>query len=184
LRIANKAEFFQLWKAGVLGNRTNLWTRPEDALRGVLASGAKRIGFRQIGSAGGGAWEDCAPSAVFEVFDRWTAAGRKFLMDDGCPDHLKTFQGEICRTYRGLEGFFDTTARYPMRRATAEGDMRPYSGAMVNALLERFMDPSSRDDLRDLLDLYPDATVEFTCFSVDVGVYPNRNTIFWETRNY
>jgi len=184
MKIHNKAEFFRLWKAGVLGNRTNLWERPEDAYQGVLASGAKRIGFRQIGKAGNGAWQDCSPADVFKVYKEWTAAGRKFLMDDGCPDHFKTFQGEICRTYRGLEGFFDTTAIYPMRRATAEGHMRPYSGALVSALLDRFMDASSRDDLRDLLDLYPDATVEFTCFSVDVGVFPNRQTIFWEVRNY
>jgi hypothetical protein len=52
------------------------------------------------------------------------------------------------------------------------------------ALLDRFMDPNSRADLDALLDLYPDAAVEFSCFSVNVGIFPARNTIFWETRNY
>lgn len=46
------------------------------------------------------------------------------------------------------------------------------------------MDPSSQQDLDDLLDLYPDATIEFTCYDIDLGVIPNRNTIFWEVRNY
>jgi len=50
--------------------------------------------------------------------------------------------------------------------------------------LDRFMDPSSRDDLEQLFDLYPDATVEFTCYQMDLGTIPRRNTIFWEVRNY
>ena len=53
MQIRSKAEFFRLWEAGVLGNRTNLWRDPQDA----YDSGAPEIGFREIGRAGGGAWE-------------------------------------------------------------------------------------------------------------------------------
>jgi hypothetical protein len=105
-------------------------------------------------------------------------------MDDGCPDSERVMQGEICRTFRGLEGYIDVGATLPMRQAAAAGHMKNYSGSTVRYLLDRYMDPSSIDDLYALLDLFPDATVEFTTFRVDVGVFPNRNTLFWETRNY
>ncbi|MCG3776219.1 MAG: hypothetical protein JW395_3071 [Nitrospira sp.] len=178
--IRNKAEFFRLWEAGVLGNRTNLWHDPQEA----YDSGAPQIGFRQIGSAGGGAWERVDRKDVFECAGRWQKAGRIFIMDDGCPDEKRTLQGEVCRTERGMEGFLDVRSILPMRQAIAQGHMRHTTYAVTRALLVKFMDPSSRDDLDALLDLYPDASIEFTCFSVNVGVFPGRNTLFWETRNY
>ena len=180
MKISSKAEFFHLWKAGVLGNRTNLWDDPQRA----FDSGAPEIGFRELGKSGGGAWTKVSRNHVFDTAREWTNLGRRFILDDGCPDELRILQGEICRSCRGLEGFLDTTAKLPMRKAMAAGHMRHCSGATVLALLDKFMDPSSQDDIRDLLDLYPDATIEFSCFSVDVGVFPGRNTLFWEVRNY
>lgn len=178
--IRNKAEFFRLWEAGVLGNRTNLWRDPQEA----YDSGVVQIGFRQIGATGGGAWERVDREQVFECANRWRRAGRNFIMDDGCPDDKRTLQGEVCRTYKGLEGFLDVKGLLSMRQAIAAGHMRHCSPTLVRALLNKFMDPSSHDDLDALLDLFPDAAIEFTCFSVNVGVFPGRNTLFWETRNY
>lgn len=180
MKITSKAQFFRLWKAGVLGNRTNLWERPEDA----VASRAPLIGFREIGKSGGGSWTRVSRDQVYETAQQWRRLGRKFICDDGAPDESRVLQGEICRTIRGLEGFLDVGGRLPMRQAIAAGHMRPCTGATILALLDKFMDPSSRDDLFDLLDLYPDATIEFSCFTVDVGVFPNRATMFWEVRNY
>ena len=180
-RIRNKAEFYRLWEAGVLGNRTNIWHDPARAHRECKNL---EIGFRQIGKAGGGKWEKVPRDEVFNCAARWSAEGRKFIMDDGAPDWCRTLQGEVCRTYRGLEGYLDTVGKLPMRPAMAAGHMRMCSGATIRALLDRFMDPSSQEDLAALLDLFPDATVEFSCFGIDVGVFLGRNTIFWETRDY
>lgn len=178
--IPNKREFFRLWEAGVLGNRTNLWRDPNDA----FDSQAPEIGFREIGKSGGGAWEKVPRHLVFQTAKYWRLRGRNFIMDDGCPDEHRGLQGEVCRTYRGLEGYLDVDGGLPMRQAAAAGKFKSYSPTETLALLDRFMDPSSKDDLFMLLDLYPDATVEFSTFRVDVGVFPNRNTLFWETRNY
>ena len=184
MKILSKTEFFDLWEKGVLGNRTRLWRDSRAAAQDGYDLNILRFGFRELGKGGGGAWETCTRAQLLFVADRWTAAGRRFIIDDGCPDDKRTLQGEICRTWKGLEGFLDVTAQLPMRKAMAAGHMRHCSYATVNALLEKFMDPSSRDDLEILLDLYPESTVEFSSFSVDVGVLPNRNTIMWETRNY
>jgi hypothetical protein len=179
MTINSKRQFFAMWEQGLLGNRPNLWRDPEPA----WAARSAFYGFREH-SAGGGSWEKVPTERFWETYNRWKAAGRVFTMDDACPDGKQLLQGEICRTWRGLEGWLDTSSKLHMRPAAAAGFMRPCLGATVLALTQKFMDPSSQDDLWMLLDLYPDATVEFTTFSVNVGVYPHRNTIFWETRNY
>ena len=179
MEIRNKREFFTLWKLGVLGNRTNLWDNIDDA----LDSSAKEIGFRELGKSGGGAWEKAPRSLAREVSERWTKLGRKFIMDDGAPDDRRTLCGEVCRTHRGLEGILGIV-QMPMREAIKRGLLKPVRGLEVNVLLDRYMDPSSRDDLDSLLELFPDAVVEFSCFTVNVGAFPRRNTIFWEVRNY
>ena len=177
MQVTSKVQFFHMWEQGLLGNRTRLWRDPQEA----FDSGTPNIGFREL-RAGGGRWEKTERSRFWETVARWR--GLNFIMDDGAPDYCRTLQGEVCRTFRGLEGYLDTIGGLPMRLAMAAGHMRHCSYATVNALLEKFMDPSSRDDLDALLELFPDATVEFSCFSINVGVFPGRNTLFWEVRDY
>ena len=191
MRVANKREFFLLWEAGVLGNSTRLWRDPWEAYYWGLAQLRQtgkfvEIGFREIrkpGSVGAGAWEKVPFDLVPWTAARWKELGRDFIMDDGAPDDKRTLQGEVCRTFRGIEGYL-TTAKMPMRQAFAEGHAKAHGYLATRLMLDRYMDPSSRDDLDALLEQYPDAAVEFTCFSVNVGVLPHRNTLFWETRDY
>lgn len=181
MRIDSKAEFFELWKAGVLGNRTRLWTNPTEA----YFSSAQMVGFRELGKAGGGAWEKVPRAEVPNTARRWKTLGRKFIMDDTAPSSLAMLQGEVCRTFRGLESFLAVGPNIPpMRQSMKLGLHSSYGYVETKVLLDRYMDPSSRDDLDMLLELYPEATVEFTAFSVDVGIFPGRNTLVWETRNY
>lgn len=184
MEIRSKTEFFRLWELGVLGNRTRLWRDPTIAFWEATLLKVERIGFREIGAAGGGAWEATPITTFWEVAERWEKSGRKFIMDDGCPDEFRTLQGEICRTVRGVESFLEVGGRLPMRKAMAVGLFRSYGYAATLVLLRDFMDGTSQDDLFALLDLYPDATIEFSCFSRNVGVFPNRNTLIWEVRCY
>lgn len=179
--IASKREFYRLWRAGVLGNRTGVWDNVEDA----LASGAREIGFREVGKAGGGAWAKVPREDARRTARVWLNLGRSFVCDDAVPNSRSTLQGEVCRTIRGLEGYLAVGYPIPpMRVAFAQGLNKHYGYLETKMLLDRFMDPCSRNDLDDLLELYPDATIEFTCFNVNVGNIPGRNTIMWETRNY
>ena len=194
MKIGSKAEFFKLWEAGLLGNRTRLWRDPQQAYKWAvhevatkdLPFGHPLIGFREIRpyGAGAGKWERVSWLYLLDTCQLWDNEDRKYLLDDGCPDDKKTIQGEICRTIRGWEGFIDTVGTKTMRPAMAAGHMKPFKGAAVLAILHHYMDPSSMDDVYQILDLYPDATIEFSCFTVDVGVFPGRNTLFWEVRDY
>lgn len=209
MRVKNKREFYALWEAGVLGNRTKLFHTLDEALE----SGEPKIGFREIGKTGGGAWtlvtmDDTKlrelltsfpevipfmPNSKRDLFEwkvrkthrEWVEAGRTFVMDNAVPNHKSTLQGEVCYTPKGLQSFLAVGSPLPPMRVSIAQGLHKHRGPLeTRLLLNQFMDPSSRDDLEQLFDRYPDAAFEFTCFSVNVGEFPRRNTIFWEVRNY
>jgi hypothetical protein len=181
MEIRSKREFYQLWEEGYLGNRTRLFHTLDEA----LASGASRVGFREI-TQGGGKWERAErPEQIPEIYHRWVVDGKPFIMDDGVPNHRSRMQGEMCRTFEGIQGVIALGYGLPpMRLSIAQGLHTQYARVAVRILMQQFMDPSSQDDIDILLDLYPDATIEFTCFDVNVGHLPGRNTMIWEVRNY
>lgn len=188
VEINNKREFYKLWREGVLGNRTNLYDSFEEAAKAQAHKpwDKQRYGFREIGRSGGGKWElgtnfyDAKLTA-----DRWIKEGRKFIIDDSVPNHKSLMQGEVCRTEKGLQSFLAIGYGLKPMRLTMAAGLHKHRGYLeTRLLLEKFMDASSRDDLDQLLELYPDSAIELTCFDIKVGHFPNRNTIFWETRNY
>lgn len=181
MKILTKAEFYRLWEAGMLGNRNNIYRSPLKAWQ----AGFPYYGFRQLAKAGGGRWERVSREEFWLTVRNWNEWKIPFIIDSAThPAGFEdiTLQGEVCRTIRGLEGFMGYTPGFPMRKAFPL--MRPVSGSEILVLFNRWMDPSSQEDIRDLLDLYPDATIEFTCFTKDTGNIPGRNTILWETRDY
>ena len=181
MEIRTKAEFFRLWEAGCLGNRLQVWRDAGDA----YDSGVETMGLRQVGVAGGGRFEMTTHAQVLEVAQRWRREGRQFMICEAAPDEAGTIQGEVARAVGGWVGLLGPVLEgRRMRDSIRDGHLRPCRGAQVVDLLTRFMDSSSRDDLDALFELYPDATVEFTCYSKLVGALPGRNTIFWEVRNY
>lgn len=187
MKIPSKTQFFSLWEAGVLGNRTRIWRDPHQAfIEGFGHLRLNSIGFREIrrpGTVGAGAWTKAYYHDFWQIVQEWHKAGRNFIMDDGAPDQYRTLQGELCRTYEGMKGYLSVGSKLPMRPDMAAGNMRDYSYLATLSLLNRYMDPSSRDDVDILFELYPDAAIEFTCFTVPCGIF-RRNTIFWETRDY
>lgn len=188
MQIGSKRKFYELWHAGVLGNRPQTYFDVEVALR----DGATRLGFRQIGIAGGGAFAILDKKELGSLFKpqvralaiEWERCGRKYCLDSAVPNSRVTLLGELVRTTRGLEGFLGVRTGLTMRESIAKGLVRPTSPITTMALLDQFMDPSSRDDVNGLLELFPDHVIEFACFPENVGVLPHRNTIIWEVRAY
>lgn len=182
--IRTKREFFELWEGGFLGNRLRTWRDWREA----HASGCSPVGFREIGKAGGGKLDIVGHDQIQGMAEEWKRAGRSYMICEAAPDQHATIQGEICRTvgpwgggYAGLLGRVVNGRR--MRDSIAAGDLKPVTGLAAKVIIDTYMDPGSRDDLEALLEIYPDASVEFTCYTKNVG-FLNRNTIFWEVRNY
>lgn len=188
MEIRSKRKFFELWEAGVLGNRTRIWRDPDLAYeQAFMQMKLPDVGFRELrksGSAGAGAWCKATRSLFWSTVYDWQRAGRNFIIDDGVPNEKQTLMGEIVRTERGMQGFLVVGTKLPMRPAMAAGLLKPRGYLETRMLLEKYMDPSSRDDLDMILELFPDHVVEFSCFSVNVGIFPRRNTLMWETRAY
>ena len=180
MRIESKREFYRLWKLGIIGNRPILFNSPEEA----AAYTGPYVGFREVGAAGGGSFEIVTPQMVMDTAASWEALGRNFVMDGAVPNDRCQLLGEITKTFRGWEGYLAIGPKIPMRPAMKHGLLNPYRGLKVKLLLDQFMDPCSREDLDELMEMYPGHTIEFGCYDTNVGVLPFRNTIFWETRLY
>jgi hypothetical protein len=179
--IRTKREFFRLWEAGALGNKLRTWRTASDAIK----SGVPIVGFRAIGKTGAGAFEMTDAAGILAVATRWGATGRNYMICEAAPDERGLIQGEICRLADGYHGLIGpVVGGRRMRDSIRDGHLKPCSGLAAIDYARRHMDPSSQDDLDALLDLYPGATVEFTCYSVLLGHLPGRNTLFWEVRNY
>ena len=175
---ANKSEFYRRYLSGEFGNRARDWsTWPElrdSGFRGL-------IGIRSL-YRGGPCWYN-VPIEKMEAGE-WP---------DGCdptrvnfsemlPDQFLILQGELGRTYSGVELHY-STVRKPMRLALKEGP-RYASGSAALSIARFAMWPSSFSDLESLIEKYPDAAIEFSCYEISVGTIPHRNTVFWEVREY
>jgi hypothetical protein len=175
VEIRKKTEFFRLWTAGALGHRLRIWTDPQQV-------DADHVGFRQVGPAGGGRFEVVARDQISNTATRWCRDGLSFVICEVAPDDRCTLQGEVSHGIGGWCGTLGLSHRLRMRDAFAVGHIIPRSPCVTRHLLRTYCSPASLDDLDALLDLYPDAVIELSCYDVDFG--RGRNTIFWEVRNY
>lgn len=173
MRIPNKRRFFRLWQQGLLGNRPRTW--PD-------AATLERSGYRGTVTlrSAPGAHGTARHNVPVEEALRTAPPGTSF--NEPVPDHLLVLQGEVMRSTRGLELTYSTERGTPMREAMRRSQKA--TGATALVLLRRHLWPSSLEDLYELLDLYPDAVIEFSAFEVHVGDQPHRNTLIWEVRNY
>jgi hypothetical protein len=110
-----------------------------------------------------------------------TLSDKRF--NEGMPDDFLTIQGNVWYDL-GLKMEYSTVPGIGHRDAVRQPNMRTAEGLMATSLLNTYLDPNSRDDLRELFEIYPEAVVEFSTYSKHVGILPLRNTIVWECRQY
>lgn len=174
----SKAEFYRRYLKGEFGNRARDWSSwPElrdSGFRGL-------IGIRSL-YRGGPCWYN-VPRETMERGE-WPAGCNpdRVNFSEMLPDQFLILQGEIVRMPTGLELFY-STVRKPMRMALSEGPRNARGSAALE--IARFaMWPTSFSDFEALMERYPDAAIEFSCYEVAVGNIPHRNTVFWEVREY
>jgi hypothetical protein len=179
--ITTKARYYAAFERGDFGNRTETFTDvarsrefPEGTLFAIRGTG---IGFK----------------TRYNLDSRDLEVHSRLLDENGilprgsqhfsvmAPDHSIVWQGELMRTDRGLYAYY-SRLKAPMKTALTEQPEHAY-GLAAECLLSH-LDPSSRDDLRELECDYPNHVIELSVYDRFVGVVPNRNTIFWEARLY
>ena len=179
MKIKTKREFYRLWFAGALGNRPHVWADHQALhlalLRGEL-SYEKPIVIRHTNSV---AWPTRYDVPAGEAL-RTAPHGATF--NEALDESRILIQGEVMRGERGLELTYSTTPK-KMKVALSVAPMYVV-GLSAKIVLDRFLSPSSRDDLEAIWDLFPDAVIEFGVYDKFVGDQPHRNTLIWEVRNY
>jgi len=179
--IRTKRQFVREYQKGTFGNRAPTW----NTLAEFQASGYRGLVHIRNRVAGGPTWYDIPAQ---EVAQTWTDLVRKGIKADSlylsgmAPHHKGTIQGEIRRDELWLTLTY-CSAKLPMRESMANGASTAH-GLAATMMLRHYMDPASFDWVMDLLDMYPDHVIEFSCFSIPWGTIPNRNTVVWEVRQY
>lgn len=142
--------------------------------------------LRPLNSRGGSVRADHFP--VKTALRRWKERAGFFWGNETAPDDRATLQGEIRRGAFGWEFFGAERSREDFGRMIRMRDAlrvaRSYQGLIVLFLLRKHLSPPSYDDLMELVDLFPDAVVEFSAYDRELGERRGRNTIIWEVRNY
>src|SRR5262245_40018257 len=177
----NKVDFYRRYMNGAFGNRPRAW--PDwDELRESGYAG--RVTVRDMTPGGpcyyGVKVTDLLDGVLPQGCD--SLKGKRF--NEGMPDEYLTIQGNVWLSETGLSLEYSREPNIGHRQAVRPPHLRTATGLMATSLLKTFMDPNSYDDLMELFELYPEAVVEFSTYSKKVGTSPQRNTVYWEVRNY
>ena len=169
----SKPNFYKRYLAGEFGNRPLAW----DSGAAMWASGHRGLCTLR-------GWDPDSKQSVRKYgVSAEEARYAKCPVHETPPDDKLVFQGECCRLYDGLHLTYSVEKNIPNQLAVRHHSTRHFRGAAALHELTRLMDPVSREHLDYLLDTYENAVVEFSTFSVPVGVL-DLPTVFWEVRGY
>ena len=129
---------------------------------------------------------DLHPFAVWGKYLTWIGEGANkdlFNLTPMMPDDKIIIQGEISRSDQFGWMFRLSTMPRPMNISLRDDPIH-INGPGGWLHLKGTMDAQSYSDIQELFETYPDATVEFSTYSINVGDCPGRNTLIWEVRNY
>ena len=182
MEIKTKDEFYRLYHGMRLGNRL----RTFDTYADLCSSGYRGYVSMRYKAAGADAFK-AYYVPTYEVpirmgqFAQQGADPDLFTFNESAPDDELVIQGELCHTIGGLHLSY-SGAKVSMREALSQASQ--VSGLMAKSVLETYLRPASYDMVQELIDLYPDAAIEFGIYSRCIGVLLGHNTIIWEVRNY
>lgn len=181
-KILSKKENYNLYKNGFLGNKPLCWDSIKDIedsdWKGKICMRSK-LDNKKITAY------NLTLNEVKEKIKEWEEKGiprDKITFNQKMPDHTLRIQGEVKRSFRGLELRY-TKANKPMKQGLKIDENHAY-GLEAYEILKYYLFSRSYDDIKELLRLFPDSIIEFSSYDITIGNRPNRNTVIWEVRNY
>lgn len=183
--VKTKAEMYRLLRAGALGNTTPTWDNVYLWAEFVGTSAWDRWGVRTLTPGGPCAYwlsTGRVPAAV-QMFER---AGHQVNISP-MVEALAT-STLWANVWDSPTGLVVDGIEYPDQAQTWRALMpvasREYRGVAARMLLERHLNANSLDDLRVMIETYPDHVIELAALDRCFGTVPGRNGIIWEVRNY
>lgn len=181
-RIETKAEMYALRAAGRLGNCGVDWACAHEAVAWLQQAPGERGVVRTYRPGGPCHW-DLTAEELWAVCRSLDAAGERYQLSLRMPDHLIQFRGYLMRSERGLLLEYSEVPGIQMREAMRNPPKR-LEGLAASAYLRGCLTEYDWDDLNRLLDEWPGAVVEMTCYRMEVGTLPGRRAVIWEVRDY
>jgi hypothetical protein len=177
-KLISKRHFYQYLESNPLINTARTWTTLDEALRSDY-NGTFNLRFK--GAPGVECLAGIPRSELATVYNMQLTSPSKIQISEDPPNRMRTIQGEIIESptlhleYTFLQEKLDSALLK---------DRNIISGLSALHLLQCHLVPGSLNDIRWLLDAFPNHVIEFSAFSCLVGSIPRRNTIIWEIRYY
>ncbi len=182
-QITSKAEYYSLYEQGYFGNMPLVWNSLEECVdsgwKGGICIRVKTGVIRNRTKFDLNLEE--AQNYIKQLKDEGISE-KNLSFNQSMPNEELLIQGEIQRSVDNYWLTY-TLKKQPMNKAFAEQTLHE-KGIRAELLVKEHLFPSSYEDLQTLFDIFPDSTIEFSAYNIQVGNIPNRNTIFWEVRNY
>lgn len=176
----NKVDFYNRYLKSEFGNRPRTWStwpqlRDSDYLgnvtiRDLIPGGPCHYGISSV---------DLREGNLPNNLDI-----NKVRFNESMPDDRLVIQGNVTIDEHGLLLEYSRLPNIGHRDAVRQPNLQQARGLLATSLLNTLLFPTSHDDLKELLEEYRDAIIEFSSYSIPVGLLPHRNTVFWEVRNY
>lgn len=182
--IKSKQECYLLYESGFFGNKVDTCRSFKEILDNnwsenvSMRSRNKRIDRKRVSY-------NIPVEKIPEEIKNWGLAGiseYEISFSKTPPDDRLIFQGEIMNSSNGLHLVYSNLKK-PMNIALKE-DEKILSGILALEYIKENFSPSSFDDLRELLKIFPNDVIEFSCYEIEIGSLANRNVIIWEVRGY
>lgn len=175
MNLNNKADNIRALQEGLFGNAPRQWQTLKQA---VDAVGWYTHLVARPRVRGGKCWYDYSAGSLIEKHD--------FRMQDfyfNIPIDPTTvlLNAEVMNGPRGPHMFYSTVPMH-MRPALSYHGYHA-SGLKALSIMRHYCCARGYESITDLLDMYPDHVIEFTCMSKGYGTL-GWNTVVWEVRNY
>ncbi len=180
--INTKEEFYSFYYENPLINKLPMWKNYTELLNDTYRG---KVGIRYSKGIGRKTRFNVPFTKIPETLNEFELEG--FNRDDvsfviAQPDEKILILGELKLTELGLYLMYSQEKK-PMKEALNKSTKHAF-GLKAKMLLEHYLYPQSYSDLLTILELFPNSIVEFTAYSKNFGILPNRNTIIWEIRNF
>jgi hypothetical protein len=177
-KIANKKQCSAMFASGCFGNHLRQWPDIESVLKSGYSG---KLMLRSMGVGGGRVISNLSVEEASGI--RGFVPGLNYFSEQlNDPDEYTVIlQGEVFRSYRGLDLTY-TKVNAPMREALSKRTDYAH-GLTALMMLRNYCCPRGLDCIQELLDIYEDHVIEFTCVDKPFGSL-GWSTIIWEVRSY